>query len=124
MVYIYSTLSSDQNYIVYKTPTTQKTANTPQRQKVVLINGKANITNKNLLTPQGVVTEVTEAELEILKTVGAFNKHVANGFLRVDTKKVEIEKAVVQMEKKDKSAPKNAEDIEGKGDKIKVKTNK
>lgn len=101
MPYVYSTLTADNNYAAYV-----KAGDRDQQRVVreVLIKGGHGLMNKNFITPLGVATEVTEDELSFLLTVNAFNEHKANGFISHEEKKVEPEKAVANMKRRDKSS--------------------
>jgi len=110
MPFVLSTLSNAQNYTIYR-----KTQNKPgvrdQGPRVVVgqvkINGGANIANKALVTPKGVVTEVTADQLKTLEACTSFQKHKDRGFITVLDKdpRHEVEKVAKDMTEKDKSAP-------------------
>lgn len=100
-IYIYSTLTSDQLYTSYKSSTN----GVPLPTSKILIRGGANLMTKHLVTPQGVVTEVTAEELAELRKNEVFKLHVENGFIQVSDAKKDIEKAVTEMEGRDQSAP-------------------
>lgn len=106
MAYIYSTLTSDQEYRGY-------TANkdVPAVKWSVTIKGGANIATKNLVTPKGTLTTVTDEEMALLETSASFKRHVERGFLTIEKKKAEVEEVAKNMKKKDQSAPKQAEDF-------------
>lgn len=74
------------------------------------IGGGANIANKYMWTPSGVVTAVDEGQLARLKQNRVFQLHEKNGFLRVEKTKVEVEKVVSGMQGADASAPDSAAD--------------
>lgn len=76
----------------------------------VLIKGGSGIANKNIITPHGVATEITPAELDQLEANEQFQLHKTNGYIRVESKKSETEKIAKDMTKKDKSAPATPED--------------
>lgn len=90
-IYVYSTLSCDQLY---------KLAD----GREVLISGRANVANKNLITPKGVVTEVDENVVEALKNNKIFAAHVRNNFLKIEVVKTDPEKVAKDMTAADKSA--------------------
>lgn len=121
MAFVFSTLSNDNAYPIYKDGVKVKT---------ILINGKANIANKNLITPSGIMTTVSNEDLELLKGDENFMKQVKGGFMSFETKKADVEEVAKDMTEKDKSAPMTKKDIEkenkGKKDeeKISVETNK
>lgn len=89
--YVYSTLTASVNY------TTDAGD--------VLIAGGANVPNKYMLTSAGVVTSVTTEQLSALKKLPLFQLHHENGFIRWESKKHDVEKVVVDMERADASAP-------------------
>lgn len=77
--YIHSTASADMTYPIYAGGTDR-----PHKLKEIVIKGRANVVNPaTLITPTGAVTEVSDADLELLKKSSAFQRHVAKGFMRV-----------------------------------------
>ena len=77
--YIHSTASADMTYPVYAGGTDR-----PTKIKEIVIKGRANVIDpRTLFTPTGAVTEVSDADLELLKKNAAFQRHVARGFMRV-----------------------------------------
>lgn len=112
-IYVYSTLSNDQNYITW--------AETPEgslvgvKEHEVLIKGGANIATKHFDTPAGVRTEITDFDLDHLKRNMCFQKHVDGGFIQVREEKVDAEVAVgAGMNQKDESAPVTPNDFESR----------
>ncbi len=106
--YVYSTLAASVNYTVY-----QKQANDMQVPVAnVLIQGGAGVADSNFVTPQGVVTVITNEQLEILKKVPLFNDHVKAGHIKVQERKVDVEAIVADMNRMDPSAPKTPESPE------------
>lgn len=104
-VYIYSTLSSSVNYEV-------------EGGRSILVAGGAGIPDKHFLTPQGVVTAVTEEDLAQLKKNRVFDLHSKNGYLKWHAKKVEVEAVIADMQGYDASAP----DGEAEAEVVQVKT--
>lgn len=100
-IYIYSTLTADQIYTSYKTSPN----GVPTATSKVLIKGGANLMTKHMVTPRGVVTEVTAEELAELRNNEVFKLHQANGFIQVSEAKTDVEKAVSDMAGRDQSAP-------------------
>ena len=95
--YIHSTASQDMNYPIYAGGTDR-----PQKVKEIIIKGRANVVDPRTLdTPTGAVTEVSDADLELLKKSSAFQRHVARGFTRVMN---ESELNTKDMQKRDNSA--------------------
>jgi len=82
------------------------TANHAEIKRKVLINGGHGVANsKTLVTPKGIVTKVTDDEMEFLLKNEAFQRHVKNGFLSYDKNKADPEKKAANMMKGDRSAP-------------------
>jgi len=108
MAYIYSTLTAGQEYRGYK----KGQGDLNNIAWTVTINGGTNISSKNLITPEGVLTTVSDKDLALLKTNKAFLRHAERGFIIIETKKVEVERVAKDMTKKDKSAPLSGSDFE------------
>lgn len=102
-MYIYSTISADVDYAV-------------DDDKVIRIAGKANVANRNIITPRGMVTQVTDEQVAALKKNHVFKIHLDNGFLTIEKSKAEPEKVAANMTGRDKSAPDTTEDMLLKGD--------
>lgn len=107
-VFVYSTLTSAQEYGTEAGP--------------IRINGGANVSNKHLWTPKGVVTEVTEAQLDALQRHPVFAAHCKNGFVVVSLKKRDTDQIVRDMEGADKSAQETPETITKKPGRAKPKS--
>lgn len=100
-IYIYSTLTADQLYTNYQSSTN----GVPLATAKILIRGGANLMSKALVTPRGVVTEVTAEELAELKRNPMFDLHMKNGFIQISEAKMDVEAAVSDMVGRDQSAP-------------------
>ena len=100
MVYIYSTLTNDQSYDVYRLAPTGVSVLVGS---VKIAGGHGRI-NDRFVTPRGVATEVTDEQYKLLKQCEVFNTHVKNGFIVAETKKKEAEAVASEMEGADKSA--------------------
>ncbi len=110
MPFIYSTMSQDTTYNVYGEKPAGSVINNVTQQ--ILIRGGANVANrKALVTPVGVVTEVSDATLAELQKNETFQRQLKAGVLKVDAKKVEVEKVVKDMNPKDGAAQKVASDF-------------
>lgn len=114
-IYVYSTLSNDQQYTQYAGKADNNLA--PNVEHSILIAGKANVTNKHFITPRGMVTEVTAEDLAILKKNELFKIHEANGFITYSESKEDAEKVAAVMEGRDKSAPLVEQDFDDKDSK-------
>jgi hypothetical protein len=117
--YVYSTLTSTNNYAIYK-PQPKDSKATPTIQKKISILGGSNVMPMpregmlypigGLVTPRGTVTEVSDEDMELLEKDYHFNEHRKNGFIVVEKKELAPEKVVKNMTPKDGSAPKTPED--------------
>ena len=109
-VTIFSTLSASVACAIY---VKKVDPNHPNKiEKKIVINGGANVASKHLLTPKGVVTIVSEEDYKILKDHVSFKSYLERGFVTVDVEnKKTVDRAVKDMEKKDKSAPKTEKDV-------------
>ena len=82
---------------------------TSNYRKAVVIKGGANVKDKYTLhTPLGAVTEVTDEEFEFLQKNDAFQRHVANGFMKIMDNTPNLNTS--DMEKKDGCAQLNDAD--------------
>jgi len=109
--FVYSTLSSSVTYENH-----QPTHDMPRVIASVTIGGGAGVIGNFMQTPKGVCTEVTDEELEALRSNSIFQLHEANGFIKVEVtrhKKKDVEVAVADMQARDPSAPTVPEDFVG-----------
>lgn len=108
-IFVYSTLTSSTKYTNWN----KGPGDLAKRTGSVLIQGGSNVANKHLVTPRGVVTEVSEEQLKILESNETFKRHKARGYIKVERIKAEtIEKAVSDMVQRDPSAPLVPEDYD------------
>jgi hypothetical protein len=107
--FIHSTLSNPHIYTQWTRPSDQNMSpeiiGTPVR-----IEGGANIatspeSKKGRYTPKGVMTEVTEAQMDYLEGSTKFKKHKARGYIIVTQSKEDPEDIARDMKPKDNSAP-------------------
>lgn len=96
-MYIYSTLSADVNYTI--------------GDRKFAVAGKANVANRNIITPRGMVTKATAEEVAELKKNRIFALHLKNGFLTIEDRQHDVEKVASSMEARDKSAPDTENDL-------------
>lgn len=116
MPVILSTATDGVDFVIYeKTP-----GGLNRALKTITIKGGSNrVDPTTLITPQGVSTNVSDADLEELKKLSLFQHFVDNGFMKIcydgktDTK---------DMQKKDKAAQLTEKDFKDK--KIKAPTSK
>ena len=107
MPYIYSTLTCDQEYSAHGEAVD---GGVKPVLSSVIINGQANLTNRQLITPLGVATFVTDEQMKVLNSSSMFKRHLAAGYLTVDKSKTDANKVAKDMVKKDNSAPITADD--------------
>ena len=116
MHYVYSTATCPIDYVVYVKNSSndlgvvQKHANGKQMR--VTIKGGHGVANKNLFTPRGVVTEVSDEEMQLLLEDKMFKRHMDAGFMSYEKKNVAPEKKADSMAEKDGSAPLTPKDFE------------
>ena len=119
MHYVYSTATCPIAYIKYKPPLESEKsdrrgagAGHNQILKKVTINGGHGVNTKHLFTPQGVVTQISEEDMDFLLENEAFQRHVKAGYMSYDKKKVDPAKKAVNMSAKDGAAPLTPKDFE------------
>lgn len=107
--YIYSTHTNPVQYVEYDT-NSMRNHNVIKRR--FLVAGGHGLCNKNLITPQGVITVVSrEEDMQWLESLDSFKSDKEKGFIRVMKRKEEPEKVVNRdMNKRDGSAPKTPND--------------
>ncbi len=111
MPQVASTLSSDVKYILYqpKSKDAPGGSNTPVTH--VLIRGGHGVAHRQphggLETPNGMLTTVTEEQLELLKKDEVFQTHQKHGYIRIieTARKVEASKVVKDLEGTEPSSP-------------------
>ncbi len=117
MPQVASTLTSDVKYTLWRA--TKGGVNTPLDH--VLIKGGHGVAHKRanggVDTPIGMITSITDDQLELLKKDEVFQTHLKNGFVRVieTDRKVEPEKAAKDLEAKEPSAPLDDTDFKAGG---------
>jgi len=111
--FVFSTLSNSNKYQNFAPA---PNGGIPEPVESVTIAGGANVIGKHFITPHGVMTEVTEAQMEILNSNFLFKQHVKSGHIVVRDTKVDPEKAVKSgMEKTDGSAPVTPDSLKALG---------
>lgn len=85
----------------------------PTQTRAIRINGgHGKADRRTLITPIGVHTEVTDEELELLKTNPSFMRQVKAKFIAIREKKADAEAVASDMEAADKSAQLSEADFE------------
>jgi hypothetical protein len=108
MPFIYSTLTAPQNYAVHA----QKPDGSFAVARDIIINGGHGLTNIYGQILQGAETEIDNETLEILEKDYLFNLHKTNGFIKVESKSRNSEKAISDLAQRDKSAPATSQDVD------------
>lgn len=113
MPHVVTTSSNDIKYVEYGPATTSD--NIRKVIKEVLIKGGATIRpGHHLHTPSGIVTHVTDQELEFLEQNDAFKRHAAKGFVKVFKAKPDPEKVAKDLEPYDGSSPNKTVEVMNK----------
>lgn len=100
--YVLSTLTADQEYTAYR----EGGADIPVAVGSVLIKGGANVADKRLVTPQGVVTKVDSDQMAALESNDVFKLHKRNGYITVSERKpADPDAAAASQANRDGSAP-------------------
>lgn len=113
MPYVVSKLASSQIYTQYAKGLSDN-VNIPIEQ--VEIKGGADVTDKNLIIPQGVMTKITDCELDILKSNKEFQRHLEKGHMNYFGITPNIEKIAPKMTE-DKSRQLTPDDYKKEGKK-------
>lgn len=102
MFFVYSTLTRTVAYSFFGEPVND----VRPIVKTIRIEGGANVAKKNLETPRGVVTRISDEDAELLSTNPVFQRHQKNGFVVMEKHQKDPERVAAQhMESADKSAP-------------------
>ena len=116
MYYVFSTGTCSGTYVEYqKVPDISENKSSPGYNRAirkVTINGGHGVATKHLFTPKGVVTQVSDDDMQFLLGNSSFRRHVDAGFITYDKKKVDQEKKIQNMAQKDGSAPLTPADFE------------
>ena len=109
MHYVYSTATCGSTYVEYEENASNELAIPKKwpngKPMKVAINGGSGLADKHLFTPRGVITHVSDEEMEMLLRNSAFKRHIERGFITYDKKKIAPEKKAANMADKDGSAP-------------------
>lgn len=114
--YVYSTATCGCDYVQYEDNSSKDLGVVKRRADGspfrVTINGGHGVSDKHFVTPRGVVTSVSDEDMDFLLQNHAFLRHVKAGFLAYDKKEVKTEKKVQDMNQKDGSSPITPADFE------------
>lgn len=117
---VFSTLTASVVYTKHE----PGAADMPRQVAAIEIAGGRGLANKHLITPDGISTEVSDADLATLESIPLFQLHKANGFIKVSSTKAEVKHVVKDMAKKDASAPMTPADFKASDPDTKVVTSK
>lgn len=112
MPYVFSKITNDTVYADYAY---NPGGGLPTITKQVKIKGGANRADKHIITPQGVMTEVTDEELEFLLKNDGFQRHVERGFITHKAYKADADKVAKDMAERDNSSPLTPQDFTEEG---------
>lgn len=110
MIHIFSTLSSPQIFTKWSTPS--ETGMLPTIEREVAVKGGAGIASKNLITPNGVHTAITQEDYDAICDLKHFKDFVESGHIRVERKEHDIDKMVSDMNPRDPGGPITPADYE------------
>ena len=106
--YVFSTLANPQRFVQYASGG----ADIPVPMgDGILIAGGTGVATRNLITPLGVMTEVSDDDAAYLTKVPAFQAHVKSGYIVVQKKKSDPEQVAADMNMRDGGAPKTPADF-------------
>lgn len=112
MPYILSKLANTQTYTQYVKG--MNNMNIPEKR--VEVKGGADVTDKNFITPEGVVTKISAGELDVLKANKDFQRHLERGHVKYFGTNPNMGREVPKMEK-DNSKPLTPDDYKKQGKK-------
>ena len=112
MPYVISTLSSAQDYVFYDSRQDGATTINTEKKRIHVEGGQGVVNRRTLIAPDnGVITEITDAEADMLKEHPVFKIHQENGFVRIANMKMVAQNAIKHLEKEDDSAQLTADDF-------------
>lgn len=113
MPYVVSTLANSQAYAEYETfeASGSQMARPAVSKRKVLIQGGAHVQGA-LRTPEGVLTRVSDEEVEFLKTIPLFIQHEKGGHIKIVNREVNPDK-VAQDLKVDNGDTQHGERVSG-----------
>lgn len=101
--YVYSTLAATTAYVIWQ----EGDGGQMVEKHRIVVKGGSGIANKNIITPIGVATRITEKDAELLAEHDLFKRHQAKGYVRIEPVEKDPEKVVTSsgMKTRDVSAP-------------------
>ncbi len=108
--HVISTLSADTAYVDWVNNAGLNTI-----QKRVTVKGGAGVALQGggqiVATPQGVRTEISDADAEFLLNHAHFKDHMKGGYVKIVNKAVDPDAGAKDMQSDDGSRPRNADDV-------------
>jgi hypothetical protein len=111
MPFIFSTLTCTNTFAVFA-PKSDPKALSRVVKRIAILGGHGTKNPAGIDTPQGVVTKITDEELDLLQSMVGFRQQVEAGYIVVDKKNADPEKKAASMNPKDGSAPLTPKDFE------------
>lgn len=99
--YVFSTLPAANQYTVY----TKDGNGMPVPDKSITIKGGAGVADRRGDTPLGVMTELTDAEYDLIKDNAAFRRHVERKFIIVSSEKLDAENVAADQNRESPDKP-------------------
>lgn len=112
-IYVTSTLSQDTAYAFFKKSIFP--GEPPEIERKILIKGGTGVISKNLVTPHGVVTKISDEEYSLLKENPVFQMHQKNGFVVAINSKPAKKSVVKDMENRDRGSQLIPSDLKKEG---------
>jgi len=108
MKHIYSTLTSSQDYA----PMSLTPEGVPYKQHQIIVYGGHGLIDRNGNPLFGTKTTISNEDYELIKINPVFQAHIKAGFVVVLDDDIIPEKAISDLEQRDKSAPMTSADLE------------
>ena len=111
MAYVISKMGAGVDYTGYRKIVDGKNIRLAQEWKISIKGGNGVMERHTLVTPDGVITQITDEQAELLKNNELFKKHERRGYIRIVGSASAAEKVGKEIEKEDNSAQLTAEDF-------------
>jgi hypothetical protein len=111
MPFIYSTLTCTNTFAVFAAKSDPHSLSRVIK-RIAILGGHGMKNPQGIDTPKGVVTKVTDGDLELLQSMVAFRSQVEAGYLVVDKNNVDPATKAESMNSKDGSSPLTPKDFE------------
>ena len=116
MPYVISTLSQPQDYAFYDSRQDGGSTINILKHTIHIEGGQGVVNRRTLIAPDnGVITEISDSDAELLKEHPVFKIHQQNGYVRISNLKMAAQSAVKHMEGSDDSAQLTADDFGDSG---------